>query len=77
MIETEKDYLELCELVERVLPRHKSFAPASYWLKLALILGSAVGLETYIHVTGSYNWQLTSLVGLFFALIGLNIQVLL
>ena len=68
------DYLELCRLVEQVLPRKKSFAPISYYLKVAFILFTAVGLETYIHATQRYVWYLTAPLGLLFALIGLNIQ---
>ena len=71
---TDADYLELCRLVEKVLPRKKSFAPFSYYLKVAIILSSAIGLETYIHYTKSYVWYLTAPLGLLFALIGLNIQ---
>lgn len=74
-LDKEKDYLELCGLVEQVLPRNKSFAPTSYWLKMAVILGSAIGLEVYIHMTSSYTWHFTAVVGWLFALIGLNIQV--
>ena len=70
----EADFLELCALVEKVLPRHKSFAPTSYWVKMAVILTCAVGLEGYIHVTCSYKWYLTAMLGFFMALIGLNIQ---
>ena len=68
------DYLELCRLVELVLPRQKSFAPISYYLKVATILFLSVGLEMYIHMTQKYVWYLTAPLGLLFALIGLNIQ---
>ena len=57
------------------LYRHKSFAPFSYWVKLAAIVSLAVGLEGYIHYYGVYKWYLTAPLGLLFALIGLNIQV--
>jgi len=59
----DKEYLELCEIVEKVLPRAKSFAPFSYYVKVAAILGVAVGLEVYIHYTKSYDWRLCSLLG--------------
>lgn len=68
------EYLELCRVVEQILPRHKSFAPFSYYIKLAVILSCAIGLEMYIHTTKSYVWYLTALLGFLFALIGLNIQ---
>lgn len=70
----DKEYLELCALVEQVLPRHKSFAPMSYYLKVFVILGLSVGLEVYIHRTAQYKWYLTAPLGLLFALIGLNVQ---
>ena len=69
-----RDFFELCELVEKVLPKHKAFAPYSYWAKMSVILGCAVGLEAYIHITASYKWYLTAIMGFLMALIGLNIQ---
>lgn len=68
------DYLELCDIVEKVLPRHKSFAPFSYYVKVLFLVSSALGLELYMHTTVSYKWYLSGLLGLFMALIGLNIQ---
>eukprot|EP01041_Mallomonas_annulata_P006521 gene6521-13181_t len=68
------DYLELCQLVEKVLPRNKSFAPSTYFLKVFTIMALAVGLELYIHITNRYVWYLTAPLGFFMALIGLNIQ---
>lgn len=72
--ESDKDFLELCRLVEQILPRSKSFAPFHYYLKVVALLAFSVGLETYIHTTSSYKWYLTGFQGLLFALIGLNIQ---
>lgn len=68
------DFLDLCARVDKVLPRHQSFAPWHYYLKVAFILGSALTIEAYMHYTISYSWYLASLLGLLFALIGLNIQ---
>ena len=68
------DYLELCKIVEKVLPRHKSFAPFTYYIKLFAILLVVFGGEFYIHYTKSYVWYLTGPLGFFMALIGLNIQ---
>ena len=73
-LDADKDYLELCKIVEQILPRNKSFAPFTYYIKVILILTCAVGLEVYIHQTKQYRWYLTGLLGWFFALIGLNIQ---
>jgi len=68
------EYLELCRLVDQVLPRHKSFAPVSYYVKAAVILGTAVALEMYMHTYGEYRWYLSGILGFFMALIGLNVQ---
>lgn len=70
----DEDYLELCKLVEEVLPRSKAFAPWHYWLKLAVLLGLAFGLEFFIHATKSYRWYLTGPLGLIFAWVGMNVQ---
>lgn len=68
------EYLELCGLVEQVLPRQKAYAPPKYWVKMFFLLFSAVGLEAYIHYTKSYYWYLTGLLGLLAAWVGMNIQ---
>ena len=68
------DYLELCALVDKVLPKHKSFAPTSYFIKIFTLLTIAISLEVYIHLTASYYWYYCGFLGLLFALIGLNIQ---
>ena len=68
------EYLELCALIEKVLPRSKSFAPFSYFAKVFFLLSISLGLEFYIHMNGMYRWYLTALLGWLFALIGLNIQ---
>lgn len=73
-IDTNIDYLELCDMVNRVLPIHKSFAPFSYYVKLFIILSFTFGLEFYIHFTRQYVWYLTAPLGLFIAWTGLNIQ---
>jgi cytochrome b involved in lipid metabolism len=57
--EADKDYLELCELVDQVLPRFKAFAPWHYYVKVAVILSAAVGLEMYMHIHADYRWYLT------------------
>lgn len=70
----ENDYLELCSLVEKVVPRNKSFAPFYYYIKITFILGVSFGLEFYMHYFKFYKWYLSSILGLFYAFIGLNIQ---
>ena len=68
------DYIELCGLVEQILPAHKSYAPWYYYLKVAFLLGAALYLEFYMHVTAQYKWYYTAPLGLLLALIGMNIQ---
>jgi len=70
----DKDYLELCEKVAHVIPLHKSFAPLSYYIKIFVLLGSAISLEYYMHYYIVYKWYLAAFMGLLYALIGLNIQ---
>jgi len=70
----DKEYLELCEIVEKVLPRHKSFAPLSYYLKITTLFSMAVALECYLHYTATYPIHLVSALGILFALVGMNIQ---
>ena len=70
----DQDYLELCDLIEKIQPRHRSYAPTSYYVKIAFLIIITLGLETYIHLTRSYFWYLSSIEGFLFALIGLNIQ---
>lgn len=68
------EYLELCAVIEKVLPRSKSFAPTSYFAKGFFLLSISLGLEYYIHSNGMYTWYLTAMLGWLYALIGLNIQ---
>ncbi len=67
-----EDFLELCSRIEKVLPRWRSFAPWSYFVKVAVILGLAFGLEIYMHLTATYVWYLSAILGLVYALIGIN-----
>lgn len=68
------DYLELCAEVSKVLPKHKSFAPPSYYLKIIVLLSVSIYIEMYMHVTGNYCGRLCAVLGLCFAFIGLNVQ---
>jgi fatty acid desaturase (delta-4 desaturase) len=70
----DKDFLELCDRIEKVLPKHLSFAPFSYYIKISVLLAVSFALEFYIHSSQQYKWYLTGLLGLFFAWIGMNIQ---
>jgi len=69
-----RDFMELCDRVAKVLPRLKSFAPWHYYLKVTFLLSFVIGLESYIHYNALYRWELSAIMGLFYAWIGLNIQ---
>lgn len=64
------DFIELCDRVNKVLPRLKSFAPWHYYVKAGFILVVAIGMEAYMHSTQHYHWTLAAILGLFYALIG-------
>lgn len=68
------DYMELCERVNKVVPRLKSFAPWYYYIKVAFLLGAFTSLEVYCHYNSFYPLHLMVTVGFLAALIGLNIQ---
>lgn len=70
----DQDFLELCSLVEKVVPNHKAFAPPSYFVKCFLILAFTFSLEIYMHYTKRYVWYLSAILGFMMAQIGLNIQ---
>lgn len=42
---TDDDYLQLCELVDKLIPRNKSFGTPVYYFKVFCILASAFALE--------------------------------
>jgi acyl-lipid (7-3)-desaturase (Delta-4 desaturase) len=73
-LELDKDYLELCEEVKRVVPVQKSFATFGYFVKTFCLLASSFSLEYWMHMTDTYDWKYTSILGLLFALIGMNIH---
>lgn len=72
--EDDKDYLELCEVVDKEIGRLQSWAPWHYYIKAFVILGSCVSLEMYMHYHADYRWQYSACMGFIMALIGLNIQ---
>lgn len=73
-IQDNSDYLELCEIINKILHKRKSFAPYSYYVKITVLISMTIGLEFYIHMYNCYCWYLSSIMGLFMAWIGLNIQ---
>ena len=52
----------------------RSFAPWYYFLKVAFLVGGIVAMEAYCHYNAHYGFPLNMLIGLFAALIGLNVQ---
>jgi len=68
----DEQYLKLCAEVNKLVPLG-GFAPWSYWLKAALIMGTAVSLEGYQLLHGK-SMLMSTLLGVTFAWIGLNIQ---
>lgn len=65
-----EDFYELVERVEKVLPRHQSFAPWHYYIKAIFIMVMTVGLEFYMHRTANYRWYISALCGFFYAQVG-------
>lgn len=68
------DYLELCDIICKILPREQQFATLSYYLKITVLLLLTICLETHMHVNNAYNTVNSSVLGLLFAFIGLNVQ---
>lgn len=68
------DFLQLCQEINKILPRNKSFAPVWYYAKAITLLMMAFYLEYLMHSNANYKWYYSSLLGFLFALIGLNIQ---
>jgi fatty acid desaturase (delta-4 desaturase) len=72
--EDHTDFMELCYLVGKVLPRLKSWAPWQYYAKIAFIWCVTVGLELYQHYNAFYWWPLSILTGLFVVWMNMNIM---
>lgn len=72
--QVDEGYLRLCAEVNGLLPKGSGgFAPASYWLKAAVLIVAALALEGYMLLRGKTLF-FSVLLGLVFAWIGLNIQ---
>jgi len=72
--EDHTDFMELCERVNKVLPRLKSFAPWHYYIKCAYLICAFLFMEVYCHYNNFYNLPIAIIMGLHMAWIGLNIQ---
>ncbi|CAB4060264.1 unnamed protein product [Lepeophtheirus salmonis] len=70
-----EEYLELCRLVEKVIPRMKSFAPWYYYVKVAITFYRWLSLLNITCIRMFfYHPLLCGSLGYIFAVIGLNIQ---
>lgn len=73
-VAADEGYLRLCAEVDKVLPKSTGgFAPWSYWLKAAFIIGGCLAIEGYQLLHGK-SLALSVVMGVFFAWVGLNIQ---
>ena len=68
--EDHTDFMELCERVNKVLPRMKSFAPWHYYIKCAYLICAFLLMEMYCHYNKFYNIPIAIIMGFHMALIG-------
>ena len=68
--EDHADFMDLCDRVNKVLPRSKSFAPWHYYIKAIYIVGSFLAMEIYSHYNNFYSFPLSIVMGFHMALIG-------
>ena len=68
--EDHTDFMELCERVNKVLPRLKSFAPWHYYIKCAYLICAFLFMEVYCHYNNFYNLPIAIIMGLHMAWIG-------
>ena len=68
--EDHSDFMELCDRVNKVLPRLESFAPWHYYIKVAFLICSLVFMEMYCHYNIYYSVLIGSLMGLHGAITG-------
>ena len=68
--EDHTDFMELCERVNKVLPRLKSFAPWHYYIKCAYLISAFLFMEVYCHYNNFYNLPIAIIMGLHMAWIG-------
>lgn len=64
------DFMELCERVNKVLPRLKSFAPWHYYIKAAYLICAFHAMEFYCNYNSFYNIPMALIMGFHVALIG-------
>ena len=62
--------MELCERVNKVLPRLKSFAPWHYYIKCSYLICAYLFMEMYCHYNSFYNLPIGIVMGFHMALIG-------
>ena len=64
------DFMELCERVDKVLPRLESFAPWHYFVKIAFLICTMVFMEMYCHYNSYYTCLMGIVMGLHGAITG-------
>ena len=64
------DFMELCDRVNKVLPRSESFAPCHYYLKAAFLICTLVFMEMYCHYNAYYSFPISIVMGLHVAITG-------
>ena len=74
--EDHSDFMELCERVDKVVPRLKSFAPWHYYIKAAYLICAFLSMELYCNYNTFYNLPMALIMGFHVALIGeLTIEI--
>lgn len=68
------EYIELCKIIEKIIPCSNSFSNFNYYLKISCLLVFTLSFESYTHYISNYNIINCALIGFLYALIGLNIQ---
>ena len=68
--EDHTDFMELCERVNKVVPRLKSFAPWHYYIKCAYLIFAFHFMELYCSYNNFYNLPVALIMGWHVALIG-------
>ena len=68
--EDHSDFMEICDRVNKVLPRLMSFAPWHYYMKVAFLICSLVFMEMYCHYNRYYSFPISIVIGLHVAITG-------
>ena len=69
--EDHTDFMELCDRVDKIVPRLKSFAPWHYYIKAAYLICAFHFLEWYMNYNCFYTLPMAVFAGFHVALIGM------